>query len=1332
MSMETNRATYNVGLMVSNLGHNLKKIGWVAGSVAMLLFAMMLALRPMEAQTGGAAGIQGTVVDATGASIPHATVSAMNDATHVVTTRETTGNGLFTMSPIPPGVYTVTVSAPGFSKHVQQNFSIDALVLTALDVKMEVGQQDTSVTVTEAPPALETTNATLGLTIDNENYANLPLQMNNAQRDPTAFGALAPGSQGGTRLPVIGGTGNFLGQLYLDGLPAETVNQQGDNRVASQSLSVDAVDSIQVVTSTPPAEYSGAGAENLTMKSGGAAYHGQVSDFVRNTIFDAWGFLQKAPVKLADGTIAQLPKSVDHQNEFSASLGGHAPFTNNKVFFFGAYDRYHSRRASNPASSTLPTVLEKRGDFTELSAACATTAGCIGGGGLSGTGANNPAFLFDPTSTSCVGTVCTRKPFQGLKNGVPTNNVIPAGYLSPIALALEKGLPDPSIATQLVNNYTQTTPSGFDNHSIDYRVDYDLSAKHRLSTVGAMGTVNYLNNYGTPNLPLPYVGGTIANIFPQFFDIEERWTISNSMVNQFKYGFVQFRQPQINATDKTGGYGPATFGITNLPGGQASSEFPGATFATTPAFSNGFSQWTANSGGAVTQAVTPNTYTLLDNLQYVKGRHAITAGITVEWEQINTAAPVGLTGSLTLPYTAYSTAPFTTGSNALFIGTAGVPAGNSYASFLLGAVGGSPGLQLQQGVNETGGRYRPVAPYLEDTWKVSSKVTVDAGLRWDYLPPFHEVKDRWSYFNPTLTNAATGTLGALEFAGSQGGSGISCGCRTPVQTYWQNFGPRLGITFSPDAKTVFRAGIGHVFSQAGGVGGRGGNSGGTGQTGFNVSAIAGAETKSGAGAAPSFYLNNGAAFTAAGLANTSLFGPNFNYPSAPPISAASQILSAGNYLNAAGQYVTAAGVSYADPYFSGRAPDFTFFNFGLQRAVTSNLTLAINYVGNQSHHLQNATNGGTGGARGYWSNQLDPKYVAALYNVTDSTGKLPILTAPATAVNVAKASSVMSGISIPAYFQAAAAVNGGTATIAQGLTPFPQYIGINDLWGANVGNFSYHSLQVTLEQRQSHGLTFNANYTWSKNIGDDGTFRSGYDIPAGAVSGGGTQNYHQDRIDRGLTTVSGKHVVHAYGVYQIPLGKGHRLGGNFVERALFSGYQVSGIYTYSSGSPIGINYGGCTTPGLGQCMPDVNPNFSGDPRIGGSYGSGPVGRSSCNLIQSATCTTPLSRYINAAAFSAPTTSTTGTKTVLNLIGNAPRTGAFGLVNPASQNLDMSVRRNIQIREKMGLVIEVDCLNTLNHTIFGGPNATFGSATFGAVTGVSNQPRDFQLAGHFNF
>ncbi len=371
------------------------------------LFAILASPVALNAQTAGEGTITGTVTDSTGGAIPNATVTATSVARNVSTTRTTTGSGTFVIAPLLPGTYTVTVAAKGFKTLTQENLDVVALGVLGFNPVLTIGEATETVIVTTAPPLLDTENATVGMAMENSTYSNLPLQMTTStQRDPTAFAALAPGAQAGTRLPIIGGSNNYLGQLYLDGMPAETINQQGDNRPVSLSMSVDAVDQFQIVTSTPPAEYQGAGAANFTMKSGGNKYHGQASDFVRNTAFDNWSFTNKwvarpginpatgvlYPTCSAASSTATvngqavtyapragcLPKPAEHTNELSVSFGGKVPHTASKLYFFVAYDKFHSRYSVTPGSYTIPTTLEQNGDFTELNGGA--------GNGLSGTG----------------------------------------------------------------------------------------------------------------------------------------------------------------------------------------------------------------------------------------------------------------------------------------------------------------------------------------------------------------------------------------------------------------------------------------------------------------------------------------------------------------------------------------------------------------------------------------------------------------------------------------------------------------------------------------------------------------------------------------------------------------------------------------------------------------------------------------------------------------------------------------------------------------------------------------------------------------------------------
>ena len=1344
--------------------------------IVLAVLVLLVSVHPsgLRAQTAGEGTITGTVTDSTGAVVGDATVTATNVATNISTSRTTSSAGLYTIAPLPPGTYTVTVEAKGFKTLKQENLDVVGLAELGFNPALSIGTTSETIDVTAAPPVLDTDSALLGAVMENHVYANLPLfQSTTQQRDPTAFATLVPGAQGGSRTPVIGGTANYNGYLYMDGVPSETINQQGDNRTVALNMSPEAVDQFQVNTSVPPAEYMGAGSMNFTMKSGGLQYHGQASGFLRNTIFEAWTFTQKAvTVKNSLGANVPAPKAPEHPSELSFSVGGFVPHAAHKVFFFVAYDRYHSAFGQNPSLTTIPSTLMMNGDFTEFN-------GSPGTGITGNTG--NAAFLFDPMTNNCTITGCTRQPFQGIKNGVPTNNVIPAGDISPITQQMESFWPNYNNATAanynpttITNNYLSTGIGGRDNHLFDYRVDIDISPKNRVSAVGALGHVVYINNFGSPYLPPPYEVGDYAVIVPKQYDVEDTYTITSHMTNQFKWGYTRFYMPIINPTDTAAGYGKTSqtigaFGVTNLPGGQAGTEFPGVSFGTSKDATTGPATWTTNSNSASTQLTIPNNYSLVDNLQWLKDKHQFTFGLTYQFEGLNNANPATFTGVLSLPFNQSPTAGFTAGATGCAAGVQGCSTaidtsatGYGYASFLLGAV--DPVTLPLQNVATIYSRIKAIAPFVEDSYKLNSKTMIDVGLRFDYLPPLHEKFDHFTYLNPALTNTATGTPGALEFAGSYGGPGVSCGCNTPVNTYWKNWGPRLGINYSFDNKTVFRAAIAIVYSQGGDTGGgrvsgNGGSNGAAQALGFNTVATSANDITSGVTAGPSFWLSSNSAYLGAN-ANTSLFGPGFAYPAAPAFGAASQILDSGNYLNSSNAYVTPSSMGYMDPYFGGRAPMYTFWNIGFERTITRDMTLQVNYAGDESHH---AFDGNSQNARGYWVNQLNPIYLAALGGVTgyNSSGKAnstPLLLAPATSANVAILDGVLPSAPNPASFIAAANAaptqTGGTAltgiSIAQMLTAFPQYSSLSDgLGGAYTDNFSYNALQITLSQRAARGLTFNVNYTYSKNIGDDGSFRSGFDIPAAAIDGHG-QNWHQNRIDRSWTSVSLPQLVNAYGVYKLPIGTaGHFGGKSLLSRELIGGWQLSGIYTYASGSPVVVTWGQggqCSgaLPNAGQCQASINPAFTGgSARINGSYGSGAHGFTTCNIGVGTGCTA--NNYITPTAFAQPADISTISGTHQYLIGNEPRSAPLNLRNPGTENLNASIQRSFPIYgDRAVFIFQADCTNVWNKVTFGGPNGSWGqtsaagvtpivyAATFGQVTSASGNPRDWQFSGHINF
>ena len=1299
---------------------------WWALTILASLFCFSAA--SVLAQTGGQGALEGTVTDPSGAVVANATVTATNQASNVATTRSTSSAGLYEITPLIPGVYTITVTASGFQTFKQQNIAVNGLNVTGFNAKLALGNASETVTVTDAPPELQTSNASLGAVITNDTYESLPLVMNNQQRDPTAFATLAPGAQGGTRAPVMSGTGNYLAEVYVDGIPTTTANQQGDNRVVSNGIPVESVDQLQVVSSGPSAEYQGAGAIGFTTKSGGDKYHGIILGLVRNTIFDTWGFAGNSATNPAiiNGKTVNVPagKPVEHQYEISASVGGPIPLTRKHGFFFVNYDQFHGRTGVSPALFTVPTARMKQGDFSQL-LQTVTINGV----------ATPVGQIYDPLSTAtCTahnvgGAPCRYQygygPGAGVgPNGNPvligTPNVIPASQISPIAQYLQKFMPDPQL-DQVANNVSYSGVSGFDNHEQVAKVDFDMFHGQRLSFFFSHG-VRASAGYGA-NLPLPYTASDSSIISPTIMMLEHSIVINPRMVNQFKYGFSRFPQPVFAPTYNLAPYRAVDAGITGLPPGQASGNFPGISFATNTLYPTGISPWTQGGASDSTHNVVPNAFTIVDNFQWNKGKHSITFGIQTQWLEDNVTSQSSPSGIYTASFSPNSTANFTgTTLNSQY-------SGYSYASFLLGAVnGGSTSVPL---FVEVGGRYHPISPYVQDDWKITPNLTLNLGLRYDYLPPYHEVQDRWSFFNPNATNPLTNSPGALEYAGNRGAD-ISCNCRTPVQTYWKNWGPRLGLEWAVDPKTVFRAGYAIAYSRAGGVGGRAGDATGTGQTGFGSNIVLPAPINTGVAAFPSYYLNNSPAFQSAGLANTNFGGPGYVIPAPSVPSAASLTLGTGNYVSG-GKYVTPGGApAYADPYLSGRAPEFVFYNFGMQRAITNNMTIMANYSGSQSHFIAGAT------VPGFWSGQIDPAHIARLGSVLASDNATNIMNAQATPANIAIAQAADPSINIPAWYAAAGALS-STATIGRALRPFPQYSAPPSPTWDNIANITYNALQITLAQRSWKGLSYTVNYTYSRNVGDDGSSRSAFFVPA-AASSNGLNIPGNNRADRDLTTIDTPQNLNIYGVDKLPFGKGQIGGNNWVVRTLAGGWSLSGIFSYASGNPIQIDGSGCTTPSVGTCMPDLLPLRRNNIRINGGYGGPGVTAANFNQV----------RYLDPTAFALPqsfplpacpstlSASACAARVAITKIGDSPRTG-LNLWTPSHYNLDMSVRRSFNISpERYKFEFQADCFNVTNKNTFNFGSSpytqtwsTASSSNFGELRGYGGR-RVWQFGGRINF
>ena len=345
-------------------------------------------------------------------------------------------------------------------------------------------------------------------------------------------------------------------------------------------------------------------------------------------------------------------------------------------------------------------------------------------------------------------------------------------------------------------------------------------------------------------------------------------------------------------------------------------------------------------------------------------------------------------------------------------------------------------------------------------------------------------------------------------------------------------------------------------------------------------------------------------------------------------------------------------VTFGDP--NSQPPRYQNWNLSIQRSLTKSLVVTAAYVGSNGKQLR-------GGGRGSFSNQLDPRFLV-LGNLLNSN---------ATPANIALAQAIIPGIGLP--------FPTFVGTIAQMLRPFPQYNSVTDVYG-NVGQSNYNALQASIQQRLYHGLTFNLNYTFSKAIGTINGNRSAY------------------IQEKNLSTTDQPHLLNAFYSYELPFGKGRLFNPeNSVVRSLISGWQISGITRFSTGTPLGPFTATCNVPQAGTCWASYNPSFTGDAQLKGDGG-----------------TTP---FIDRNAFISPASFT---------YGDTQATGSLGLRNPHFFNQDLSLSRNFRVREKLRIVIGIDSFNLFNNVRFGSINTNITNANFGRAAAQVNLPRVFQL------
>jgi hypothetical protein len=823
---------------------------------------ILLILPALAMAQSGTSTIAGTVKDGTGSFIPTARVRVANEQTGSAQSILTNETGAFRANSLLPGPYRIEVEAEGFQKLVRGPVSLEVGQVLALDLTLDLGKSTETVTVTEAAPITESQTSNVGQVVDRQMLAGLPLP----NRAASSLAALAPGvvmidTGAGTaeNYPVFSVAGGRARNqnFTLDG--GNVSNAVGLTRPQQlTSLPVDAMQEFKVIANNYSAEYghSTGGIVTMTTRSGTNQYHGSLFESLQNDVLNARNFFAatRAPVKL---------------NQYGGSFGG--PIRKDKTHFFVTWEQTR-QLTSFETASTVPTLLNRVGDFSDLR----STAG-------------KPILIYDPSTGA---TAATRQPFPG--------NVIPRERFDPVALAAMAYFPLPNRAgtSTNANNFIGGSRNVLNRDIVVGRLDHQFRPTDMVTARYYINDAN-TNNSGTYGFPAADPLADITDVRVQTILGSYTHIFRSNLTNDFRYTYLRRK-----FLDSRPGYGDnlsAKIGLT----GVTDAAFPAFTIPGygVPAGFVAGNVTIPTTGAAlgnptmVYRFQTPIVdQQFLEGLSWIRGQHALKFGAEYRKGANDEIRDRGSAGNFTI-------SPLITdlpGSSAT--------TGNALASFLLGEVNAAS-IQVSDKIPS---RASYLALYVQDDWRVSDRLTINAGLRWEVEFPRWVVGNKMNSFDPKAINPVSGTPGVVTFAGVDG---------TPVRAFatdWNNLGPRLGFAYRIQGKheTVIRGGAGLFYGPT-----VSNTIGDVASLGFSTSAsysVAQAETQS------ALQLRNG-------------FPPATRQPLTPGFGA----VPLGQKVN--------TSVSFFNP--EQVSPISYQYNLGVQREVARELLLEIGYIGNVSHHL---------------------------------------------------------------------------------------------------------------------------------------------------------------------------------------------------------------------------------------------------------------------------------------------------------------------------------------------------------------------------------------------
>jgi hypothetical protein len=1283
-----------------------------------LVVAVSLLLPTLLPAQGASGRILGRVADPTGAVLSGAKVTLLNEATGISRDAKTSDSGDYSFVEVAPGTYTVQFELTGFKKNVQKNVIVDVNQVVTLNSTLQIGGSQETVEVTSEAPQVDTTSTQLGAVINDRSVNELPLNT----RDTYQFLQLQPGVQS-----QLGSSGSLFagsddpGSVSVNGGRTRANNfsvnggDANDQFVNTPTIqpTPDAVEEFRVITNTFDAEYgrNSGSVVNVITKSGGNAFHGNLYEYFRNTVLDSRGY--------PDTTKPQL-----NQNQFGGTFGG--PIKRDRTFFFFSYEARRVRDGQPGQLLNVPTGTPgatPTGEFSGDFSGQGPFAGGIMPGGFI-------ANVLDGRKgcDAALGSTVASLPADPNTGLTDWSSIFPTGKIptacqDPVAAnLLQKFVP----AANIGSNQNQVVPVGTDNQDqFTVRIDHKINDRQNFTAYYYFNDTRETQPYDTfeaagANVP---GFGNFNNLRNQQWNLSHTWTINNAVVNEAHFTYMRegqlgYIKPQTTgAVTSTCTGAAAAFCFTGTSDSSAiTSEFGTApNLGITPGLPASITgvPLVNISGGAVFgnnyEGFLPqvgNSFQWSDGLTWVKGNHTFKFGVDVRRARFDQYYYFDVNGEYVFD---------NSGPNGI------IPAdGDQYAEFLLGLAD----TYTQGSGQREDVRSLAVYPFVQDSWKIKPNLTLNYGLRWEFSPPQTDISGHVETFrpgqnstvypcgittstnywqtltpnpvpNPTCANTGSEPTGLVV----PGDPGVPPGM---TSTYYKAIAPRFGLAYSPNftsgplaklfgnnGKTSIRTGWGLFYNPIEEL----------------VLAQFGAEPPFGGSSSFSDVFFN------TPFVNQGEFqSPNPFNGIITPTKGAPTDLSLFRPILLYGEFGPHLRSQYTSQY-----------NLTIQRELSNSTMLQIGYVGSEGHRLlathdinpsnpQSCLDIATLAGMNSMTQTFVSSYGAqatcgptaedSQWSVTIPSGFKFHMPNGSTVAGTGQTINLVGlrPYSSPNCNPNTAAFTPGTGCPVDGIPVF------TDIFAEDtIANSSYNALEMMLQKRFSHGLQFQAAYTFSRSIDDGSTFEE-------------TLDPFNSRASRGLSIFNSKQRFVVSYDWELPIRKYSGFAGKVLDD-----WEISGITQFQSGFPIRLNteddtelinslfFIGTEAPSLVAPFKKLDPT---------------------KTYTSLGLTTP-GYWFNPNDFATAATPNGAAVPPLGSFNNGTqRTICCG---PGLVDWDFSVHKKIQLSENKYLQFRAEIFNVFNHANYSNPDGGFsdGPTSFGKIASAGD-PRLLQFALKFFF